>query len=202
MSLGPYRVGDYPATPIQIDVVTEEDLDGYTEATVTVWNPRNIAATSVNAVLDDGVIEFRFPEGSFEEVGVHWVSIVLRGGDYSLTLDSLPLVVEPTTSLWHTLTTARAEAKWAVDVPDHQLYNLLEVCRDEVLAFAPRLTLGQGVPLRYRAGQLMQARNRINAGAAAPGGDGGPDSFILSAVPLTYVVEQILRPKKGVPNVG
>lgn len=96
---------------------------------------------------------------------------------------------------WHTTESARDE--W-VDAPldDAQLTELLEVAKDAVLAYAPTLTDPEtDIPVRYRVGQLMQARNVWNSGHATPSGDFDTGTFGLTTYPLDWSVRQVLRPR-------
>lgn len=103
---------------------------------------------------------------------------------------------------WHTNDTAREQ--W-LDAPDDddQLSDLLEVAKEQILAFAPARNDADPVPAGYVVAQLMQARNIWNASQADPANGGiGPDGFVSRPFPLDWMVKQLVRPKRGVPVVG
>lgn len=79
---------------------------------------------------------------------------------------------------------------------------LLEVARDQVLAYAPALADPAIIPPRYRLAQMRQAVNLYRASIADAGGQVGDDgSFAISPRPMDWHVKNILRPAKGRPRV-
>lgn len=101
------------------------------------------------------------------------------------------VVVDPNDE-WHDVISARLEWAGAPEA-DGTLYRLLDVARDQVEAYAPALA-GKPFPERYRAAQLMQARNTWNASLS--NGDQQTDvgGFVVSIRPLDWAVKQLIRP--------
>ena len=102
---------------------------------------------------------------------------------------------------WHTLESIRE--RWA-DAPyeDDILDELLEVAKIQVLAYAPALAEDATIPVNYRMAQQVQARNVWNAAVQNADGGLGPDGFVIPTRPLDWHVQQLLRPKRGVPAIG
>lgn len=199
MSIGPYYVGDNPATPITLDLVSEEDFDGYLSATITLTDPEGKPVQNIGpVVVDQEQITFTIPSGSFQTAGLYHLDVRLVG-DGTVTLPPQPIVVQGSDG-WHTLDSARAEWHQAPDT-DVTLWTVLETARIDCEAYAPKLN-GRPVPVNYRAAQLAQARNTLNAGRVNPAGEYGQESFSLSPFPLDWKVKALLRPKRGVPVVS
>jgi hypothetical protein len=134
--------------------------------------------------------------------GVWTLTVTLvTSDDRRVRLSPVYLIVQAEDG-WYTLDAARED--WA-DAPetDARLEQLLELARQQVIAYAPALAAGAAIPANYKAGQLMQARNLWNAGLVDPatGQQGDDASFQLRPFPLDWMVRQVLRPKTGVPKV-
>lgn len=107
---------------------------------------------------------------------------------------------------WHDVDSARDE--W-IDAPldDDVLTTLLNVAKQQVIAYAPRLPIvdppvePEQIPDNYRYGQLEQAKNLWNAGTVDSAGAVGEDSFVVRPHPLDWIIKQILRPRRAVPHV-
>ena len=191
-----YFVGDWPGElpPIQPLSLPLEDFDS---VDAEIVNPDGTLTEPLAVALDqNGIIVVL---DSVHQVGVHQLLITLIGPASERALPSIPLVVEDPATPWHTIDSARSEWDGA-PVNDLVLYELLISAREQVLAFAPAVV---DVPVRYRAAQLMQARNTWNAHKRNPGSDqyGSPD-FQVSVFPLDWHVRQLLRPATGTPVVG
>ena len=102
---------------------------------------------------------------------------------------------------------ARLVAAWG-DAPVINLEiseMILEIARDQVLAYAPALDvdiLDTDIPNNYVYAQLKQAENLWTAGRVTSSGDVGMDSFSFTPRPLDKTIRTILRPVQGVPSVG
>lgn len=195
MNLGPFRIGDNPANPIQIELDADNDLTAYATASATLFGPgRGVVATLPAVEIESETLTFQFPASPFNAAGVYSLAVKLHGeGGVLLSLADLPIVVESEDG-WHTLATARSE--WA-DAPydDGQLFRLLAIAEEQVSAYAPAFT---GRPsLSLRAAQLMQARNTWNAVKVSSDGGLGPEGYIITPRPLDWMVKQLLRPKRG-----
>lgn len=57
--------------------------------------------------------------------------------------------------------------------------------------------VGQNIPERLVLAQLQQAKSIWNAGR----GEVGPDGFSFMPRPLEKEIQQMIRPRRGVPNV-
>lgn len=111
---------------------------------------------------------------------------------------------------WHTVESLRGtdehgEPVWAqaADIAESLLADLVDVARDNVLAYAPALPedypLGK-CPAAYRLAHLMQTRNLWNAVTEDDGGGGfAGDEYAIRPVPLDWIIKQILRPKTATP---
>lgn len=79
---------------------------------------------------------------------------------------------------------------------------LLDVARDQVLAFAPAAPAGSDwetePPARFVLAQLQQAENLWNAGRATP--DVGPEGYSFTPRPLDKTIRTIIRPVDGKPD--
>jgi hypothetical protein len=138
-------------------------------------------------------------ESWFTEPGLHQLRCTLTTADgRQQRIDALQIVVHEDDG-WHTLPSARSEWRDAPD-QDERLYPLLELAKQQVLAYAPALDEFATPPLHYRQAQLLQARNLWNAGRVDPAsGQAGGDSFALTPFPLDWTVKQMLRPKSARP---
>ncbi|QQD75100.1 hypothetical protein I8920_09485 [Curtobacterium sp. YC1] len=136
------------------------------------------------------------------EVGTYKVfGVVTKDGRSQRSLVDTLVVVDPDDE-WHNVITARLEWDGAPD-QDGTLQRLLSVARDQVEAYAPELPDGAAIPERYRAGQLMQARNTFNA--SITNGDNSVDlggGLVISPRPLDWAVKQLLRPARAKKAVG
>lgn len=112
---------------------------------------------------------------------------------------------------WYTvesISTPRGDdtvAPWegAEDIPAHLLNDLLNVARENVLAFAPPLHEDMAAvgkcPAAYRVAHLMQTRNLWNSVEVDSSGGFGGDDYTIRPMPLDWIVKQVLRPKRAVP---
>lgn len=114
----------------------------------------------------------------------------------------------PLMTAWHDLVTAREQWLEADELDDIVLETLLEVSKQQVIAYAPpelpepEEDEEQIIPVNYSYAQLQQAKNLYNAARVTPGGEYGEDTFVIRPHPLDWIVKQILRPRRAVPNVG
>lgn len=210
-----YYVGDIPSEDVVIEPARDGepiDLAPFTPAETEV-ELRDFAGEIVDADFlvnfgddDPAVVILEWPADSpFGSAGLYTMRVTLIGDDARERLAPVYFVVQDDTTGWHTVDTARDE--WTVGeatVDDRRLFQLLELAREQVIAYAPALEAGAPVPARYRAGQLMQAQNLYNAGAVDPatGADGAGDTFALRPYPLDWMVKQVLRPQRATPVVA
>lgn len=126
---------------------------------------------------------------------------------------------------------ARVEAAWpAAPIHNQELLGyVLDVAREQVVEFASPedpserlvsllaeigtspaaiasvlsvLAMAEPLPpVRLVLAQLQQAQNLWNAGSADGDGDIGPDGFRFTPRPLDKTIRQMIRPKRGVPDV-
>lgn len=196
-----YWEGDTPAAPLDVVPLRDGDpvdLDGYTGATAQLTGPTGVV-TPAAAELRDGACWITLP--TLTEAGLQLVSIQLQSGAGSERFEAEPIVVEADSG-WHSIASARAEWPASAKLDDFQLYGLLQLARNDCEPYAPQLPAGTRPPLHYRAGQLMQARNRLTAGSVDPStGDTGEGSFAVGPFPLDWHVKQTLRPSRRVPVI-
>lgn len=200
----PFYLDDLPAEPFVIEPPETVDLTLFTAADALLIAPDG-TATDLDAVLDaeEGVITANQPAASvFTLEGVHRLRVTLTGTAVQQTLPDARFVVQDPDSEWHTLDSVREDWDDAENIADAALWTLLELAREQVLEFAPILADGAAVPLRYREGQRMQARNLATANRVSPDGGIGEGDFVIRPFPLDWHVKQILRPKRAVPVVG
>lgn len=105
---------------------------------------------------------------------------------------------------WSNLDDTRSLWEQSRSLSDSTLHNLLEVAKEQVLAYAETTEADlTEVPPRYARAQWMQARNIYNASVVdASGGDMGEGSFVIRPFPLDWMIKQIITPKTRVPRFG
>lgn len=86
-----------------------------------------------------------------------------------------------------------------VDLNEEVLVLLLEVARDQCIAFAPTLPDGAEIPAGWVVAQARQARELARSGVFA-GDQMGQMGHEGPTFPLDWHVKQLLRPKRGKPN--
>jgi hypothetical protein len=188
------------------------NLESFTESEARLFAPDGTASETLSSTPDPGldaaIVDFPNDVSLFTVEGVHRLRIILTGlTGYRQTIPDVPIVVQDLDSQWHTLDTAREEWADAGHLGDRTLWELLEVAKNDVTAFAPSLALADGtskpVPVHYRKAQIMQARNILNSlGVDPASGDDGDGSFAIRPFPLDWQVKQTLRPKRVPPVVG
>lgn len=199
--------GDIPAMP---DVL-ELDLPGLdlalfpaVEASLTDPAGASVDLAGATFALDaeDSTVTVSWGETSrFTARGIHQLQLTLVGfGAIRQRAAPVPVVVE-TLDGWQTLDAARTQ--WP-DAPydDAQLFDLLDIARGQVTAYAPTLAEGAPTPTTFKRAQLMQARNLWNATKDNGQQEIGAEGFVVRIVPLDWHVRQLLRPKRAVPAVG
>lgn len=198
-----FWVGDKPLDALVLVPTrggTALDLSKFHGVSMVHVKPSGVTHVRDTATIDDDALEIDFAgESWFDEPGLHQLRCTLEAQDgRQQRMDAIWIVVHEDDG-WHSLPSARSD--WA-DAPqkDERLYQLLELAKQQVLAFAPPLDEFQVPPLNYRFAQLQQARNLLNASRVDPSnGSGGDDSFTLTPFPLDWTVKQMLRPKSARP---
>ena len=207
-----YYVGDIPAEDIVIDPARDGepiDLAPFDELDST-GELRTFEGDVVDAdflITFDGdpvdQIVLEWPATTvFATPGLYTLTVTLIGDTAREKLAPVYIVAQEDNG-WHTLDSARDE--WGVGhapQSDRRLFQMLELARQQVAAYAPALDDDAAVPLNYRQGQLMQAVNLYNAARVDPasGGD-ADDEFVLRPYPLDWMVKQVLRPARAVKVV-
>lgn len=211
-----YYVGDIPAEDLVIEPARggeTVDLAPFTEADTEVVL-RTFEGDPVEAdflvTFDTGeedLVILEWPATTvFETPGLYTLTIALvndtPGAEAREQLAPVYLVVQEEDG-WHTLDSARVEWADAEGLSDISLFRLLELARQQIIAYAPALADGVAVPSNYKRGQLMQARNLLNAIRVDPASGGvGEDTFVLRPFPLDWTVKQVVRPERAVPRIG
>jgi hypothetical protein len=97
---------------------------------------------------------------------------------------------------WYTLEEARADWPGLGAPDDEQLQLLLDVSKNECLAFSP-VTDPLDIPDGHRWAHLAHARNIWNSQKANPSGGLGDDvqGFALTPFPMDWSVRARLRPR-------
>lgn len=201
-TIGPYWVGDIPTTSPRIDIDREgqdTDLTVFENVQFTIVGPDGTEVASFFGVVEEDAVSFIWPEdvSYFETPGIYELRMVLTSlVGYRETADPLPFIVQEEGG-WHTLASARSE--WTNALEDVQLFNLLDIAREQCLAYAPALSTPN---IRLRQAQLMQARNLLNAAKSDPAQSNDGDLFVIRPYPLDNFVKQLLRPKRAVPVIA
>lgn len=197
-----YYIGDIPAEAIILDPPETIDLADFTDSTAVVVGP-NTTDTPVPSTIDAGlgviIIDPPNDESLFSIEGIHRLRVTLSNftTGYRSRLPDVPIVVQDSSSPWHTLDSIRAEWPDTETIEDGPLWTLLALARDQVLAYAPPLAEDAPVPDRYREAQRIQARNVWNASKVSSDGGIGADDYVIRPFPLDWHVKQIIRPKRA-----
>lgn len=209
-----YFVGDVPAEDLVVEPArggVAIDLSPFTSVETVFRAPDGepVLSSGFVATIEGETIVVEWPaETVLEDAGVYELTLILEGpDDLREALSPIRIVVELQGTGWYTLDLARDDWQDAPDANDSAgdltLYDLLEVAKDQVLAFAPDLDEDAFPPSNYRKAQLMQARNIWNVDKGDAGnGEMGLGGFVVTPKPLDWHVRQILRPKTGRPVVG
>jgi hypothetical protein len=207
MNNGPYWVGDVPVTDLVVEPSRggePADLAPFAEVDVALYNPDGAPVVTAGFLArfttDHQSIVIEWPGDSILDVqGVYTLVLNLLTPDGGRErADSLTFVVQADDG-WHTLDTLRNA--WA-DAPedDTTLYALSQSAKAQCIEYAPKVT-GRP-PTRYRQAQLLQSRNLWQAVKADDGGQVGADGFAVPVYSLDWVVQGLLRPKRGTPIAG
>lgn len=203
-SIGPFWVEDEPLAALAVTLV---DADGYPvglEAGMTAQAflalPAGTAVDLAASVHGD-TVTVQWDTNPFANAGIYGLALLLSNAQGSVRTDVSMFVVDSSTG-WHTLASSRTEWRDAPD-DDAQLYNLLEVAREQCETYAPALPDAAPVPTSYKVAQLMQTRNLWNTSKTDPASASyGEDGFAIRVYPMDWTVKNILRPKNPVPVVA
>lgn len=207
-----YYVGDIPSEDIVIEPARDGEpidltpfIEDDTEVTVRDFAGALVDADFFVTFDSDGDIPLVILEWPgttvFEAAGLFTLGVTLVGPAARERLLPVYMVAQEEDG-WHTVDSARME--WP-DAPadDARAFQILELAKQQCLEYAGALEEGQRPPVNYRHGQLMQARNLLNAGMVDPqDGSVGSESFVLRPFPLDWTVKQMLRPHSAIPVVG
>lgn len=196
-----YHVGDIPAQALVVDPAFDTSDFDTVEAELTDPAGETIA---LDAALDDDqiIVEWPPPPSILTVGGLYDLRLTVESGGLRQRLPLVSLVVQDDTDGWHTLDSIRD--LWP-DAPssDRWCFELLEVAKADVLAFAPALLEGVVVPANFRRAQYMHARDIWNASQnTGDSGELGDEGFAVRPYPLDWMVKQVLRPRTGTPAVG
>lgn len=203
-----FRVGDIPANPTVLVLDPDLDVTGYNAVSAVLTDPTGATVVLTGATFTLGVAEgvnvITVAWGTptrFTVPGLYQLALALTNTGKTLGLPNVPVIVEKEDG-WLTISSIRRLWRDAPD-DDEDVFELLEVSKAAVVAFAPVLADTDPVPANYRKGQRMQARNVWNASKVDPSnGSLGDDTFVIRPVPLDWQVKQVLRPKPALPWVG
>lgn len=178
-----FLAGDSPVADFDYDLPAASDIDA---ATTTL----SVAGQTLDAEAAGNVLTGSWASLELPESGMYPIyAVSAAGGRTERTLVDWLVVCDPADE-WHNVVTARLE--WAgAPEQDGVLARLLSVARDQCEAYGRQQ---ETVPERYRAAQLMQARNTFNA--SLTNGDQQTDmgGFVVTIRPLDWAVKQLLRP--------
>lgn len=204
-----YYVGDKPADDIVFEPMRGQDavnLSSFNTATVALLSPSGVAVANhgLTARISNGAVIVEWPTQSVLTVaGCYTIRVTLSHAANNLQERLAPIyVVIQADDGWLTVDTIRITWIDADTISDHQLWQLLDIARHQILEYAPTLAEDEKVPLNYVRAQELQARNLYNAGKVDPSNGGmGEDTFIIRPFPLDWSIKQLLRPQK-MPVVG
>jgi hypothetical protein len=114
-------------------------------------------------------------------------------------------VVEPT--VWYSADSDSAQRRVIAAWKDAPLTNvellgmLLDIAREQVLEYAPARPVDAPVPTRFVWAQLQHAKHLWNAGRVTGAGEAGTGEFSYAPRPLDKDIQNIIRPRGGVPSV-
>lgn len=202
-TIGTWSVGDIVVGPFVVPFVEqgqdEPDLSGYEVSSAVLRQPDG-TTTPVSAVIDgDENVVLTLPGVPFEEGGIWRIEVGFTDGTNTSSAEPLPFAVEREDG-W--LTLAGVRQQWR-DAPanDVQLWRLLDVAREQVVAWAPK-PVSTPPPLRFTTAQFTQARNIWNALKADPSNLAiGDEGLLIRPFPLDWTVKAIIRPKVAKPVV-
>lgn len=192
-------VGDMPAEKAVVEL--DDDLTQYPNVEVMIrspWSSGSAPLTGITTVAG-GAIEVALNGLTFNGPGQWSLQLVLSGPGVKQSLTPVPFIVQEAADGWLTLGQIRSEWRDAPD-SDAALYRVLEVTKDQILAFAgdPEFS----VPANYVQAQRMQARNIWNAAKTDPSGNLGDGQYAVRPYPMDKFIRQILRPMSGAVVVG
>lgn len=178
--------GDTPVADFDYDIPAAAD------------SPSAAVALSVNGQALDATLAGSGVVGSWRGVelpmpGMYPVHILVTADGRSERALTDWLVVCDPSDPWHNVITARLEWSGAPDA-DGTLHRLLDVAREQVEAYGPKLAADAIVPERYRAAQLIQARNTWNASLTNGEAQVDAGGFVVNVRPLDWAVKQLIRP--------
>jgi hypothetical protein len=188
-----FLAGDTPVADFDYNRPAAVDIQ---DATVTV----SVSGQTVAAHDDGNGIVGTWDALTLPEPGMYPIYLLVTAdGRTESTLADYLVVCDPADE-WHNVITARLEWDGAPE-SDGKLARLLDVAREQVEAYAP-VSNDTPVPERYRAAQLMQARNTFNA--SLTNGDQQTDmgGFVMTIRPLDWAVKQLIRPLTATKAVG
>lgn len=206
-----YYVGDIPAEDLVIEPARNEepvDLEIFESATAVLRDSQGVEVASAGflATIGEESVIVEWPDADlFTSPGLYSLTVVLETVDGKRERVAPTYVVVQDDDGWQSLDSAREDWPDARKLSDRKLFLLLELAKQEVLAYLDEE--GELAPIRppihYGEGQAMQARNLWNAAKVDPANGGiGEESFVVRPFPLDWMVRQVLKPKRGVPVIG
>jgi hypothetical protein len=186
-----FLAGDSPVADFDYDIPAAADSPGVT-LTIAVED-QTLPATIIGTGLVGTWRGLTLPAAGMYPV---LAAVTADGRTERALLDWL-VVVDPDDQ-WHNVLTARLEWAGAPEA-DGTLARLLDVARDQVTAYAPAAI---AIPERYRAAQLMQARNTWNASLTNADQQVDVGGFTVTVRPLDWAVKQLLRPLTATKAFG
>lgn len=204
-----FWVGDVPSEDLVVEPARRGEpieMDPFSDVDVTLRDPHGDLVESAGffgSIVGDHVVIEWPAESVLEEQGRYDIGITLSApGGARAVLAPLPIIVQADDG-WHNLDSIQEAWDDAANLDDEQLFELLEIAKQAVLAYAEALELDQWPPTNYWKAQAMQAQNVWNSSRVNPvsGGD-GDGSFVLRPFPLDWQIKQLLRPQSAVPVIA
>jgi hypothetical protein len=198
-----YHVGDVPLGVLAfgIEGIDEIDYEDFT-VTVTLRGPEGIRYVGTGSYTD-GVVRTSWSGlepltgAGLHRVMVTWVLVDGR----SRLMEGPALVVEDTTSGWHTMASAREGWTDSRQLDDPLLFTYLDAARTAIEAYAPASALVSRPSESLRLAQLLQARSVWNVSKSDTGSSIDSEFGTIYVRPLDSSVKALIRPKSAVPVI-
>lgn len=109
---------------------------------------------------------------------------------------------------WHTPQSIVAEWRDARNIDSAQLAALLNASREQIVYFGwgelrtPEQIAAEGLPDRVRQAHLMQTRALWTASQVGGNDEQGMPGSTVTVRPMDWQVQNLLRPRRGLPGIG
>jgi hypothetical protein len=196
---GPYWIGDKPYQ----DAIVAAPEGTWSSAIIFLVSPRG-THRPLDTVLEDGVAIATWPNDGFPDAGLYSLESAFTADDGMREHgEPVPIVVQSSQDGWHTVQSASVDWPDSAQVQPHVLYQLLEVARQAVSAYAVPSELLEQPSANFRMAQLLHARSLWNVSKSSTGSVVGSEAgYTIAIRPLDSTVRALIRPPRAVPVFG